>query len=66
MVLTLVLQDELAAVGFLLTAKSVLRYGDLRERKDRKLTEYVLLGTLLSISLTLLLGLLTRSLFWGG
>lgn len=66
LVLTLVLQDELAAVGFLLTAKSVLRYGDLRERKDRKLTEYVLLGTLLSISLTLVLGLLARSLFWGG
>ncbi|MDT8894020.1 DUF3307 domain-containing protein [Halomonas sp. I1] len=66
LVLTLVLQDELAAVGFLLTAKSVLRYGDLRERKDRKLTEYVLLGTLLSIATTLILGLLVRSLLWGG
>lgn len=65
LVLTLVLQDELITVGFLLTAKSVLRYGDLRERKDRKLTEYVLLGTLLSISLTLVIGLLARSLLWG-
>ncbi|GED22947.1 DUF3307 domain-containing protein [Halomonas halmophila] len=66
LVLTLVLQHELIAVGFLLTAKSVLRYGDLRERKERKLTEYVLLGTLLSVSLTLVIGLLARSLIWGG
>lgn len=61
LVLTLVLLDELTAVGFLLTAKSVLRFGDLRERSDRKLTEYVLLGTLLSISATLAIGLMVRS-----
>lgn len=61
LVLTLVLLDELTAVGFLLTAKSVLRFGDLRERSDRKLTEYVLLGTLLSISATVALGLIVRA-----
>ncbi|WP_168013133.1 DUF3307 domain-containing protein [Halomonas salinarum] len=61
LVLTLVLLGELTAVGFLLTAKSVLRFGDLRERNDRKLTEYVLLGTLLSFSATLALGLMVRS-----
>ncbi|WP_192034394.1 DUF3307 domain-containing protein [Halomonas sp. YLGW01] len=60
LVLTLVLLDELTAVGFLLTAKSVLRFGDLRERSDRKLTEYVLLGTLLSVSATVALGLVVR------
>lgn len=64
LVLTLVLLDELTAVGFLLTAKSVLRFGDLRESSDRKLTEYVLLGTLLSVSATLVLGLLVRSIWW--
>ena len=36
------------AVGFLLAAKSIFRFGDLKESKDRKLTEYVLIGTLLS------------------
>ncbi len=36
------------AVGFLLAAKSVFRFGDLKESKDRKLTEYILIGTLLS------------------
>lgn len=64
LVLTLVLLDELTAVGFLLTAKSVLRFGDLRARRDRKLTEYVLLGTLLSVTATLALGLAVRQLPW--
>ncbi|MBB3139980.1 DUF3307 domain-containing protein [Halomonas organivorans] len=66
LVLTLVLLDELTAVGFLLTAKSVLRFGDLRARRDRKLTEYVLLGTLLSVTATLALGLVVRQLPWSG
>lgn len=62
LVLTLALLDQLAAVGFLLVAKSVLRFGDLREAQDRKLTEYVLLGTLLSVTSALLLGLALRRL----
>ncbi|WP_163559941.1 DUF3307 domain-containing protein [Halomonas sp. NO4] len=62
LVLTLALLDQLAAVGFLLVAKSVLRFGDLREAQDRKLTEYVLLGTLLSVTSALLLGLALRKL----
>jgi hypothetical protein len=60
LILTFVLSHQMAAIGFLLTAKSVLRFGDLYEDRDRKLTEYVLLGTMLSFSLTLTLGLLTR------
>lgn len=35
-------------VGFLIAAKSIFRFGDLTASKDRKLTEYVLIGTLLS------------------
>lgn len=64
LVLTLVLLDQLTAVGFLLAAKSVLRFGDLRDSPDRKLTEYVLLGTLLSVSTTLVLGMLVRLLLF--
>ncbi|WP_110656005.1 DUF3307 domain-containing protein [Salinicola halimionae] len=60
LILTFVLSHQMAAIGFLLTAKSVLRFGDLYEDRDRKLTEYVLLGTMLSFSLTLTLGLLAR------
>ncbi|GAA4820348.1 membrane protein [Marinicella pacifica] len=39
------------AIGFLLGAKSVFRFGDLRESKNRQLTEYVLIGTLLSFAI---------------
>lgn len=38
-------------IGFLLAAKSIFRFGDLKESKDIKLTEYILIGTLLSFSL---------------
>lgn len=60
LVLTFVLAGEMTPIGFLLAAKSVLRFGDLREDRDRKLTEYVLLGTMLSFALTLMLGLALR------
>lgn len=45
-------------IGFLLAAKSVFRFGDLKESKDRKLTEYVLIGTLLSFGIAILAGLI--------
>ncbi len=45
-----------SAVGFLIAAKSVFRFGDLTGGKDRKLTEYVLIGTLLSFGLAILAG----------
>lgn len=49
---------HLEAVGFLLAAKSIFRFGDLREAKDRKLTEYVLIGTLLSFGFAFLTAIL--------
>lgn len=45
-------------IGFLLAAKSVFRFGDLKEAHDRKLTEYILIGTLISFGLAILVGLL--------
>jgi len=46
------------AIGFLLAAKSVFRFGDLKESKDRKLTEYVLIGTLISFGIAILVGVI--------
>lgn len=46
------------AVGFLITAKSVFRFGDLKESKHRKLTEYILIGTLISFGIAILTGIL--------
>ena len=45
-------------VGFLLAAKSIFRFGDLKESKDRKLTEYILIGTLVSFGVAILTGII--------
>lgn len=45
-------------IGLLIAAKSVFRFNDLKERNNRKLTEYILIGTLVSFGLAILSGLL--------
>ncbi len=42
--------------GFLIAAKSIFRFGDLSKAKDRKLTEYILIGTLLSFGIAIACG----------
>ncbi len=49
-------------IGFLLAAKSVFRFGDLKESKDRKLTEYILIGTLLSFGIAIVTGMVVVNL----
>ncbi len=48
---------EPAGIGFLVAAKSILRF---EEAKQQKLAEYVLIGTLLSFSLAIALSSLTK------
>lgn len=55
-----IITNHFEAIGFLLAAKSIFRFGDLKEAKDRKLTEYVLIGTLLSFGIAILVGLLVE------
>jgi hypothetical protein len=59
-VLVFICTNHFEAIGFLLATKSVFRFGDLKESKERKLTEYILIGTLLSFGIALLVGLLTQ------
>ncbi|WP_417601369.1 DUF3307 domain-containing protein [Owenweeksia hongkongensis] len=51
-----VISGHWEAIGFLIAAKSVFRFGDLKESKDRKLTEYILIGTLVSFGIAILVG----------
>jgi hypothetical protein len=60
LILTFVLLNQFAAIGFLLAAKSIFRFGDLTKSEDKKLTEYVLLGTLTSVVITVAVGLTAR------
>lgn len=57
LVITFVLLGQYAGIGFLLAAKSVFRFGDMRRQTDRKLTEYIMLGTLLSFTFALIIGI---------
>ncbi|AWG25745.1 DUF3307 domain-containing protein [Flavobacterium kingsejongi] len=52
-VLCFILTGHFEATGFLLGAKSIFRFGDLRMARDRKLTEYVLIGTLISFGVAI-------------
>ncbi|SDF70754.1 Protein of unknown function [Pedobacter terrae] len=56
-----ILTNHFEAVGFLLAAKSIFRFGDLKEKHDLKLTEYVLIGTLLSFGIAIVTAMLTQS-----
>ena len=60
-VFTFILTGHWEAIGFLLAAKSVFRFGDLKDSKDRKLTEYILIGTLLSFGIALGVGIVVAT-----
>lgn len=60
LVFVFILVNHWEGVGFMIAAKSVFRFSDLAEAKQRKLTEYVLIGTLLSFGIAVLVGILIR------
>ena len=60
LVLLLILIGQPAGVGFLITAKSILRFGDVRDSSQRKLTEYIIIGTFMSFGWGLLVAVLTQ------
>ena len=62
-VLSFVLLGEFRPIGFFLAAKSVFRFGDLNNARSLKLTEYVLVGTLLSFALAVAAGLVLTKVF---
>lgn len=60
LIVVFILANSWEAIGFLLGAKSVFRFGDLRGN-ERKLTEYVLIGTLLSFAAAIVVGLILHA-----
>lgn len=57
-VLILVIQGQYAAIGLLVTAKGIIRFAE-KDRQESK-TEYLVIGTLLSIGLAIITGLMVR------
>lgn len=58
LVFTFIIVNHWEGVGFMIAAKSVFRFSDLAQAKQRKLTEYVLIGTLLSFGMAVFTGIL--------
>ena len=56
LVLTLVLLGGSVSIGLVLTAKSIVRFEEL---KDRKFSEYFLIGTLSSMLFAIFIGIVT-------
>lgn len=58
LILTFILISKIDAIGFLLAAKSIFRFGELNKSKDIKTTEYVLIGTFASFTIAIIVGLI--------
>ena len=56
LILSFIFSNHIEGIGFLLAAKSIFRFGELRRSKDVKVTEYVLIGTFLSFTAAILIG----------
>lgn len=58
LIFVLMLSNMSSGIGFLITAKSILRFSGMKEKQ--KMTEYVLIGTLLSFGLAIVWSLLIQ------
>ncbi|SHJ62727.1 Protein of unknown function [Tangfeifania diversioriginum] len=65
LILIFILAGQFAAIGFLIAAKSIFRFNNTREEGNKK-AEYFLLGTLLSFTLAIVVGLLINWLLSSG
>lgn len=57
LILTFILTNQYTALGFLITAKSILRFNDNDDKTQRR-TEYILVGTLISFASAALVGII--------
>lgn len=56
LIITFIFTNNVGGIGFLLAAKSIFRFGELNHARDLKLTEYVLIGTLVSFTIAIVIG----------
>jgi hypothetical protein len=55
-----VLSDNVMAIAFLITAKTIFRFGEIKDHSRRKEAEYILIGTLFSFFFALLIAYLIK------
>jgi len=56
LILLFILLNQFGAVGFLIAAKSVFRFGSISDPDDQMRAEYILIGTLISFALAIAAG----------
>jgi hypothetical protein len=52
--------NQPTGIGFLIAAKSILRFGEIKNAGERKVAEYIIIGTFLSFGWALLISVLTQ------
>ncbi len=62
LVLTFLLIQQFEAIGFLIASKSILRFGEVNRGDSRKESEYILIGTMLSLIVAIVVGLILLNL----
>jgi hypothetical protein len=60
LVMLLILINQPTGVGFLVAAKSILRFGEVTNAEQRKAVEYIIIGTFMSFGWGLLIAILTQ------
>ena len=63
LVLTFILSSQVEMIGFLIAAKSIFRFGELKQANEIKITEYILIGTFASFAIAIIIGYITKLLF---
>ncbi len=61
LIVTAILLNQFALIGFLVAAKSILRFSDIKTGRTRQEVEYILVGTLFSFTAAIIIGIATRS-----
>lgn len=60
LIFVFILSGSSTAVGFLVAAKSILRFGELSHEDNRRLTEYIIIGTFMSFAYAVVVSLIVR------
>ena len=50
LIILLIVSGQTDGIGFLVAAKSILRFGEISQAKNRKVSEYIIIGTFLSFT----------------
>jgi hypothetical protein len=60
LIFMLILVGQPGGIGFLIAAKSILRFGEVKDQQNRMEAEYIIIGTLMSFGYGILIAYVTK------